>query len=91
MHFIKKNHNFMEPSRFGPKQIRNMNDNTFSELAQFNSLAEAEVAKTQLQDAEIWVDIRNEFMSTLNSIGGAATLVVRTEDLEQARRVLELE
>ena len=55
------------------------------------SLAEAEVAKTQLQDAEIWVDIRNEFMSALNSVGGAATLVVRTEDLEHARRVLELE
>ena len=67
-----------------------MNDNTFSELAQYSSLAEAEVAKTQLQDAEIWVDIRNEFMSALNSVGGAATLVVRTQDLQRARQVLHL-
>ncbi len=68
-----------------------MNDNTFTQLAQYSSLAEAEVAKTRLQDAEIWVDIRNEYMSALNVIGGAATLVVRTEDAQRARKLLQIE
>lgn len=68
-----------------------MNDNTFTQLAQYSSLAEAEVAKTRLQDAEIWVDIRNEYMSALNAIGGAATLVVRTEDAQRARKLLQIE
>lgn len=63
---------------------------TFVVLTQYGSLAEAEIAKTQLQDAEIWVDIRNEYMSALNPIGGAVTLVVRTEDEERARAVLAI-
>lgn len=61
---------------------------TFTAIAQFSSVAEAELAKTKLQDAEIWVDLRNEFMSALNPIAGAVTLVVRTEDEARAREAL---
>ena len=58
-------------------------------LAEYNTLAEAEITKSILQSAGIWVDIRNEYMSALNSIGGAARIVVRTEDEELAHKVLQ--
>ena len=64
---------------------------TFVVLAEYNNLAEAEIAKSRLQSAEIWVDIRNEYMSTLNPIGGAVRLVVRSEELERARKELGIE
>ena len=67
-----------------------MQTETFVVVAEYNTLAEAEIAKSILQSANIWVDIRNEYMSTLNSIGGAASLVVRSEDLEAARKALNL-
>ena len=67
-----------------------MQTTTFVTIAEYCSLAEAEVANTRLQDAEIWVDIRNEYMSSLNVMGGAATLVVRAEDEARARRELGL-
>lgn len=67
-----------------------MQTETFVVVAEYNTLAEAEIAKTILQSANIWVDIRNEYMSTLNAIGGAATIVVRSEDLEAARKALNL-
>ncbi|MBR5850551.1 MAG: DUF2007 domain-containing protein [Alistipes sp.] len=65
-----------------------MQNQTFVVLAEYNSLAEAEIAKSRLQSAEIWVDIRNEYMSTLNPIGGAVQLVVRPEELERAQKEL---
>lgn len=64
---------------------------TFVVLAEYNSLAEAEIAKSRLQSAEIWVDIRNEYMSTLNPIAGAVRLVVRPEALERAKKELGIE
>ena len=67
-----------------------MQTETFVVLAEYNTLAEAEIAKSILQSANIWVDIRNEYMSTLNAIGGAATLVVRSEDLEAAVKALSI-
>lgn len=67
-----------------------MQTETFVVVAEYNTLAEAEIAKSILQSANIWVDIRNEYMSTLNAIGGAATIVVRSEDLEAARKALTL-
>ena len=65
-----------------------MQTETFVVVAEYNTLAEAEIAKTILQSANIWVDIRNEYMSTLNAIGGAATIVVRSEDYDEAKRIL---
>ena len=66
-----------------------MQTETFVVVAEYNTLAEAQIAKSFLQDANIWVDIRNEYMSTLNAIGGAASLVVRSEDFDEAKRILE--
>lgn len=65
-----------------------MQTETFVVVAEYNTLAEAEIAKSILQSANIWVDIRNEYMSTLNAIGGAATIVVRSEDHDEAKRIL---
>ena len=66
-----------------------MQQEQFVVLAEYNTLAEAEITKSILQSAGIWVDIRNEYMSALNSIGGAARIVVRTEDEELAHKVLQ--
>lgn len=90
MYFFNKMLNFIEPKRFGTQTHYNMQTTTFVAVAEYCSLAEAELAKTRLQDAEIWVDIRNEYMSSLNAVGGAATLVVRAEDEARARRELGL-
>lgn len=67
-----------------------MQSDEFVVLAEYNSLAEAEIAKSILQSAGLWVDIRNEFMSALNSIGGAASIVVRSKDLSEAERLLKV-
>ena len=66
-----------------------MQQEQFVVLAEYNTLAEAEITKSILQSAGIWVDIRNEYMSVLNPIGGASRIVVRTEDEELAHKVLQ--
>lgn len=66
-----------------------MQQEQFVVLAEYNTLAEAEITKSILQSAGIWVDIRNEYMSALNPIGGASRIVVRTEDEELAHKVLQ--
>ncbi|MBQ6862020.1 MAG: DUF2007 domain-containing protein [Alistipes sp.] len=67
-----------------------MQSDEFVVLAEYNTLAEAEIAKSILQSAGLWVDIRNEFMSALNSIGGAATIVVRSKDRAEAEQLLKV-
>lgn len=67
-----------------------MQSDEFVVLAEYNSLAEAEIAKSILQSAGLWVDIRNEFMSALNSIGGAASIVVRSKDRAEAEQLLKV-
>jgi hypothetical protein len=67
-----------------------MQSDEFVVLAEYNTLAEAEIAKSILQSAGLWVDIRNEYMSALNSIGGAATIVVRSKDRAEAERLLQV-
>lgn len=66
-----------------------MQHDEFVVLAEYNTLAEAEITKSILQSAGLWVDIRNEYMSTLNPIGGAARIVVRNEDKEEAEKLLQ--
>ena len=67
-----------------------MQSDEFVVLAEYNTLAEAEIAKSILQSAGLWVDIRNEYMSALNSIGGAATIVVRSKDRAEAEQLLKV-
>lgn len=89
LYFINKILNFIERYCKNLKTMSVMNEKScFTVVAQFGSVTEAELAKTQLQDAEIWVDLRNEFMSALNPIAGAVCLVVRTEDEARAKAVL---
>ena len=58
-------------------------------LAEYNTLMEAEIAKSMLDSAGIESTIRNEYMSTIYPIGTMpAQLVVRKEDFERAQDLL---
>lgn len=66
-----------------------MQQEEFVVLAEYNTLAEAEITKSILQSAGLWVDIRNEYMSALNPISGAARVVVRRRDITEAEQLLK--
>ena len=58
-------------------------------LAEYNTLMEAEIAKSMLDSAGIESTIRNEYMSAIYPIGTMpAQLVVRKEDFERAQDLL---
>lgn len=58
-------------------------------LAEYNTITEAEIAKSMLDSAGIWSTIRNEYMSAIYPIGTMpAQLVVRAEELEKAKTLL---
>lgn len=58
-------------------------------LAEYNTLMEAEIAKSMLDSAGIESTIRNEYISTIYPIGTMpAQLVVRKEDFERAQDLL---
>ena len=58
-------------------------------LAEYNTLMEAEIAKSMLDSAGIESTIRNEYMSTIYPIGTMpAQLVVRKEYFERAQDLL---
>ena len=67
-----------------------MKDETQVVLAEYNSITEAEIAKSMLDSAGIWSTIRNEYMSAIYPIGTMpAQVVVRKEDLESAQMLLQ--
>lgn len=60
-------------------------------LAEYNTVTEAEISKSMLDSAGIWCTIRNEYMATLYPTGAMpAQLMVRPEELEQARSLLQM-
>ena len=63
-----------------------MTDTTLVVLAEYNTVAEAEIAKSLLESAGIEVSLRNELMSSNYPM--AIQLVVREEDYETARGLL---
>ena len=66
-----------------------MQDETMIVLAEYNTITEAEIAKSMLASAGIWATIRNEYMSAIYPIGTMpAQVVVREEDYEKARAML---
>lgn len=66
-----------------------MQDETMIVLAEYNTITEAEIAKSMLDSAGIWSTIRNEYMSAIYPIGTMpAQLVVRAEELEKAKTLL---
>ena len=61
-----------------------MQDETMIVLAEYNTITEAEIAKSMLDSAGIWATIRNEYMSAIYPIGTMpAQVVVREEDYER--------
>ncbi|WP_417016517.1 putative signal transducing protein [Alistipes sp.] len=67
-----------------------MQDDSLVVLAEYNTVTEAEIAKSMLDSAGIWSTIRNEYMSAIYPIGTMpAQVVVRSEDLEKARMLLQ--
>ena len=67
-----------------------MQDETMVVLAEYNTITEAEIANSMLDSAAIWSMIRNEYMSAIYPIGTMpAQVVVRPEDVEKARAMLQ--
>ena len=62
---------------------------TFTVVAEYGSLAEAEIAKSILLNAGIRAEIRNEYMTSLSSVAMPAQVVVREEDAFEAREALQ--
>ena len=86
MYFINKMLNF----KYRTKTERVMQDDTLVVLAEYNTVTEAEIAKSMLDCAGIWSTIRNEYMSAIYPIGTMpAQVVVRADELEQARTLLQ--
>ena len=86
MYFINKMLNF----KYRTKTERLMQDDSLVLLAEYNTVTEAEIAKSMLDSAGIWSTIRNEYMSAIYPIGTMpAQIVVRAEELEKARTLLQ--
>ena len=86
MYFINKMLNF----KYRTKTERVMQDDTLVVLAEYNTVTEAEIAKSMLDSAGIWSTIRNEYMSAIYPIGTMpAQVVVRADGLEKARTLLQ--
>ena len=86
MYFINKMLNF----KYRTKTERVMQDDTLVVLAEYNTVTEAEIAKSMLDCAGIWSTIRNEYMSAIYPIGTmSAQVVVRADELEKARTLLQ--
>lgn len=67
-----------------------MQDDSMIVLAEYNTITEAEIAKSMLDSAGIWSTIRNEYMSAIYPIGTMpAQVVVRKEDYEKAKDLLQ--
>ena len=66
-----------------------MQDETMIVLAEYNTITEAEIAKSMLDSAGIWSTIRNEYMSAIYPVGTMpAQIAVREEDAEWAAALL---
>ncbi|MEG1622225.1 MAG: DUF2007 domain-containing protein [Alistipes sp.] len=65
-----------------------MKDETLVVLMEYNSITEAEIAKSILDSAGIYAMIRNEYMSTVYPAGIPAQLVVAEKDVKQAQALL---
>ena len=86
LHFTDKMLNF----KYRTKNRRIMQDDTLVVLAEYNTITEAEIAKSMLDSAGIWSTIHNEYMSSIYPIGTMpAQLVVKEEDAKRAAELLD--
>lgn len=67
-----------------------MNTQEMVVIAEYNSYLEAEMAKSIVASAGIHAEIRNEYMSTAYAVAIPPQLLVRQEDVEQAKTLLNL-
>lgn len=68
-----------------------MIEETLVVIQNYNTLAEAEIAKSMLASAGIESALRNEYASTLYpTVAFPVQLVVRSEDEAEARELLSL-
>lgn len=68
-----------------------MMDETMVVIRSYNTITEAEIAKSMLASGGIHAEIRNEYMSTLYPTGILpAQIVVRSEDEQAARDLLSV-
>jgi len=68
---------------------KNMKNNLLTVIREYNSVTEAEMAKSILDGAGIPASIRNEYMSAIYPIGTMpAQVVVREEDAAQASELI---
>ena len=67
-----------------------MQDETMVVLAEYNSITEAEIAKSMLDSAGIWSMIRNEYMSAIYPIGTMPAPVSYTHLDVYKRQLLRL-
>ena len=70
------------------KNSLTMEDRILVVLAEYNSPMEAELAKSLLTSAGIYVELENEFMSTLYPPAVPCRLMVCEEELEEAKNLL---
>ena len=86
LHFFNKMLNFIIPNQNDER----MQDDSMIVLAEYNTITEAEIAKSMLDSAGIWSTIRNEYMSAIYPIGTMpAQVVVREVDYEKAKDLLQ--
>ena len=66
------------------------NESKLIVLREWNTVMEAEMAKSILESAGIFSTIQNEYMSSIYPIGTMpAQLLAKEEDAEQARALLD--
>ncbi|MDE6046182.1 MAG: DUF2007 domain-containing protein [Alistipes sp.] len=67
-----------------------MENETLTVVAEYNSAAEAEIARTVLENAGIRSTIRNEYMASIYPVGAMpAQVVVRAEEAGRAHELLQ--
>ncbi len=67
-----------------------MQADTMVVLKEYNTLTEAEMAKSILDSEGMWSMIHSEYMATILPTGGMpARLIVRDEDLDRANEMID--
>ncbi|MFI3268911.1 MAG: DUF2007 domain-containing protein [Rikenellaceae bacterium] len=66
-----------------------MKHDTMVVLTEYDSITQAEIAKTLLDEMGIWSMINNEYMSTIYPTGiMPAQMIVMEQDLQRAKKCL---
>lgn len=87
MHFQLKRRNFTKILK-----VMDSTSNSLVVLQVYDNTAMAEIAKSVLDDAGIYCDLHGEYMSAIYSaVAFPVRLVVMAEDVDKARKLLDIE